>query len=269
MVWLFALTGAAIGSFLNVCIDRLPRGASVITPPSHCAACGRRLTALDLIPIISYLSVKGRCRYCGASIPLRLLFVEVIAAALFAGAYWQIGLSLELATILLYGCIFLLVTVVDLEQNIIPNRVVYSSMALALLLSVFAAAGQGGWRFPALCPSWQASGLVSPGIVCAVLGGVAGFVFLLVPGLLYKKGMGFGDVKLAGFIGLTVGLPQVLVALFLAIFVAAVSGVMLVLLGRKRWKQGIPFGPFLSACAMVTLLWGDKILGWYLNLIHA
>lgn len=248
---LFGVVGAAVGSFLNVCIDRLPSGMSIISPPSHCPSCQRRIAVKDLIPVFSYLWLKGRCRYCQAKIPKRLLWVELGTGALFAFLYWHYGLSWQLLITIVYSCLFIVVMVIDLEHHIIPNKVVYPGMALALTLSLLAELGVVE---------------IEPGIVRAAIGGGAGLVLLLLPALVYRGGMGFGDVKLAALIGLVTGFPLVIVALFMAIVGGGVAAAILLLLKKKRWREGIAFGPFLSLAAMATLFWGNDIISWYLGL---
>ncbi len=247
-LWLllsFAI-GACFGSFLNVVADRLPRSLSIVSPPSHCESCGRRLQAEDNIPIISYLHLKGRCRYCGASIPRRIFWVELGTAALFAFLFWKYGLSHQLPVMAVYGSIFIVLTVTDLEHGILPNKIVYPSIAVALAVATAA-------HFLHL------SGL--PDLKSAAIGGAVGFVFLLVPALI-SRGMGWGDVKLAAFIGLATGFPLVLLALFLSIIAGGLVAAALLLLKIKGRKDAIPFGPFLALGTLVTLLWGDNILGW-------
>jgi leader peptidase (prepilin peptidase)/N-methyltransferase len=238
------LLGAAIGSFLNVCIDRLPSGGSLLGPPSHCPSCSRRLAILDLIPIVSFVALRGRCRYCGIAIPPRLLFVELFTAIAFGAIFWYLGPGLKLLTVLVYLCVLEIITVVDLRENIIPNVVVYPAMVIALVFAPFA----------------------GPGLLMAFLGGLAGFVILLIPALVYRKGMGLGDVKLTGFIGLAVGLKLVFVAIFIAIVVGALFGLALIALKRKQMKEGIPFGPFLSFGTMIAMLWGNWLMDWYFSL---
>ncbi len=242
---LFGFAGVAVGSFLNVCIDRLPVGMSIISsPPSHCPSCQKRLVAKDLIPVFSYLWLRGRCRYCQARIPQRLLWVELGTGALFAFLYWHYGLSWQLLITIVYCCLFIIVMVIDLEHHIIPNKIVYPGMALALVLSV----------------------VTEPGIVKAAIGGAIGLVLLLLPALVYKGGMGFGDVKLAALVGLVTGFPLVFLALFLAIVSGGIVAAILLLLRKKRWREGIAFGPFLSLGAMAALFWGSDIISWYLGL---
>ncbi len=154
----FALLGTAIGSFLNVCIDRLPVGKSLVYPPSHCDACQHPLSPKNLIPVFSYLWLRRRCRYCQAPIPRRPFWVEVGSGLLFAFIYWHYGLSVEFAVTAFYGSLFVVLLVIDLEHQLILNKIVYPAAVVALIIDVF---------------------LPQPGIIIGVIGGAIGFVFLL------------------------------------------------------------------------------------------
>ena len=246
---LLALLGLAVGSFLNVCCDRLPQRQSIIRPPSHCSSCGQKLKIRDLVPIFSYLWLRGHCRYCGARITLRLPLVEVGTALLFALLCWHYGLGPQLPMALIYACIFLVVFVIDLEHGLILDIVVYPGMVLAFVFSFF----------------WPELGWPSLGVLSALLGGAIGFSLMLVPYLVSGGGMGGGDVKLAGLIGLATGFPYVLIALLLAIISAGVLAIALIASRRRTRKQTIPFGPFLAAAAMVTLVWGQPIADWVIG----
>ena len=250
----FAILGVAVGSFLNVCIDRLPRNESILNPPSHCEICHHRLTTKDLIPIISYLWLKGRCRYCQASISKRLLWVELAAGIIFPFLYWWCGLSTELVVMAFYACLFMLIFVIDLEHGLILNKVVYPGMAAALLLALF------------LPQPWLTQRLVH-GVANAAIGGGIGFVLFLLIAIISRGGMGWGDVKLVALIGLATGFPLIFIALIIGAILGGVVAIALVITKRKKRKETIPFGPFLSLAAMVTLLWGSSILNWYLGLM--
>ena len=261
LIVFFALFGTAIGSFLNVCIDRLPVGKSLRYPPSHCEACQHRLSVKDLIPVFSYLWLRRRCRYCGASIPPRLFWVEVGSGFLFALVYWHFGLSLEFLVTAFYGSLFIVLGVIDMEHQLILNKIVYPAAVVALIISIFLPPSE---IFLLPWP-WLA------GIVNGLIGGATGFVYLLIPFLIarpiYKgEGMGLGDVKMAALIGLVTGFPLVLVALIMASFLGGLVGVILLLLKVMKRKDPLPFGSFLSLITIVTLLWGSDILNWYLGL---
>ncbi len=249
----FALLGTAVGSFLNVCIDRLPEGKSIIRPPSHCDSCQRLLAPRDLIPVFSYLWLRRRCRYCQAPLPARSFWVEIGSGFLFAVAYWHSGLSAEFAITAVYGSLFIVIGVIDLEHGLILNKVVYPAAAVALIIGFLEP------RAEVISHPW-------PEFISGVIGGAIGFAFLLLPVLIYREGMGWGDVKMAGLIGLVTGFPLVFVALMMGIILGGlVAGALLALKIKKR-KEAIPFGPFLSLATIATLLRGSDILGWYLGL---
>jgi len=260
----FAMFGAAFGSFLNVCIDRLPADKSILHPPSHCDSCQHRLSAWDLVPLFSYLWLRRRCRYCGTAIPQRSFWVELGTAFLFALSYWFFGLSVQFVVIAFYGSLFLVIGVIDLEHQLILNKVSYPTMALALVIAVF--------RPPPplidLHLAWPWTGIVS-----ALMGGAMGFLFLLLAYLItlaiYKsEAIGFGDVKLVGLIGLVTGPKLVLLSLTLGAILGGLVGVALLLLKLKKRKEPLPFGSFLAIATMITLIWGSDILNWYLGLLR-
>ena len=249
---LFALFGMIVASFLNVCIDRLLNKESLISPASHCASCHHRLATKDLIPVFSYLWLRGHCRYCQAPVPRRILWMEIGSGVLFAFLYWHYGLTIELAVNTFYCCLFVVLMVIDLEHGLILNKIVYPGMAVALLLSIFS--------------TFLFQSEIVPEIKQSAIGGGIAFGFFLLVVLISRGGMGWGDVKMAALIGLVTGFPLVFVALFLAIiFGGLIAGILLLLKIKKR-KESVPFGPFLSLGTIVTLLWGSDILNWYLGL---
>jgi len=236
-----------VGSFLNVVADRLPAGRSIVSPSSHCPECRRSLSAKDMVPIFSYIWLRGRCRYCGVSIPMRLFWVELAVGVLFAFLYWYYGLGWELLVVAFYCCLFVVLLVIDLEHSILPNKIVYPGMGVALAV--------------ALAAEFVLVG-VGPGIKSAAIGGGIGLGLLLIPALIYRGGMGWGDVKLAALIGLVTGFPLVLVAMFLGIVSGGLVAAILLLFKLKGRKDAMPFGPFLSLAAMATLFWGSDLLNW-------
>jgi len=259
----FTLLGMAVASFLNVCIDRLPSGESLLFPASHCASCRRRLAIKDLVPVFSYLWLRGRCRYCQAPIPRRLLWVEIGTGVLFGYLYWHYGLSAELAVVAFYCCLFIVLMVIDLEHGLIPNKIVYPAAAVALLISVFLPPSKVA--YPGGAVALLLSSLPQAGIVQAAIGGGIGLGLFLLIVIVSRGGMGWGDVKMAALIGLATGY-LVGVALFLAVILGGlVAGILLLFKVRKR-REGVPFAPFLSLGAIIALLFGSNILNWYLGL---
>jgi len=265
LIILFAVLGLAVGSFLNVCIDRLPRNKSIVFPPSHCEACQHKLSAKDLIPVFSYLRLRGRCRYCQVAIPRKLFWVELATGLIFALLYWwcvvfnpELGI-VAFGVMAFYACLFTIIFVIDLEHGLILNKVVYPGMVIALLLAL-------------LPQSWLTQEIwltqtIKPGIASAALGGGIGFGIFLLIALISRGGMGWGDVKLAALIGLATGFPLVFVAIIMAAILGGIVAVALVIAKRRKRRETIPFGPFLALTTMVTLLWGSNILSWYLGLM--
>jgi len=250
----FGLLGAVIGSFLNVCIDRLPENRSLLGPPSHCDACQKRLGFLDLVPVFSYLWLRGRCRYCGARIPIRNFLVETGCALLTAFLYYYKGLTLDFGIIALYSYIYIVIGLIDLKTGLILNRIVYPSLVLALAISPFFIQSEGGYL---------------SNFVNALIGAGVGLVALLIPVVATMgRGMGIGDVKMAALIGLTTGFGEVLVAILGGIILGGLAAIFLLVFKLKKRKEAIPFGPFLAIGAIVTLIWGSQILHWYLGLFR-
>jgi len=255
LILVFTLLGLFVGSFLNVCIDRLPRGQSIIHPRSHCAVCNRELGTLDLLPIFSYLWLRGRCRYCRARIPLRLPIVEGLTGLLFALLYWKFGLGLELGISLVYTSLLTAIFVIDLENQLVLDKVVYPGMIVALAFSFF---------WPGLEGIGTLQGEALSKVVSSLAGGAIGLAAMALPFIIYRRGMGMGDVKLGALVGLISGYPLVAIALLLSVISGGLVAAILLAFKIKKRSDPIPFAPFLATSAMVTLLWGQVIWQWYL-----
>lgn len=245
---LAVVLGAVVGSFLNVLADRLPDGKSLIRPSSHCPACRRRLKPLELIPLISYVALRGRCRACDEAIPIRVFAVEFAAAALFGLFVWRYGLSLRAAISAIYASLLIAFFVIDLERGLVPNRLVVPALALAAL-------------------ALPISGWAEPGFT--LLGGALSFGVLLTIALVASGGMGMGDVKLGAFLGLILGYPQIIPGLLLAFIVGGATAGALLVSGRLKRDDPIPFGPFMAGAGILFLLYGDAIQQWWLGGILA
>ena len=254
-----SLLGLAVGSFLNLNIDRIPRGQSIVSPPSQCDSCQRRLSPLDLVPLLSYLWLRGKCRYCGVRIPLRAFLVEVAAAVLFGVVAYRFGVGPVAWVIVVYGSLFLAISVIDLDHTIIPDKLVVPGIVLAFAAAPFGPVGDGRELGDAFLRV-AAGGALGFGLMFLIFG---------VSILVYRSnvGFGFGDVKLGALIGLVVGFPDVLVAIYFAIVSGGVVAVLLLLLKLKGRRDVIPYGPFLSLGAVFTLLMAQDA-GWYLELLR-
>ncbi|MFC1957542.1 prepilin peptidase [Chloroflexota bacterium] len=250
------ILGTSFGSFLNVVIDRLPRGQSLVYPPSHCGTCGKKLGVFELIPIASYLWLKGRCRYCKASIPRRILAVEMGSGLLFALISFNYGFSIEFLVLAFYTCIFIILTLIDLEHGLILNKITYPAIGISFALAPF-------WSSLGFSRTFLGGNSVLHVFLSSLSGGVifAGFFLIII--LLSRGGMGWGDVKMAWLIGLVTGFPSVLVAMMVSFISGGLTAGLLLLLHLKSRKETIPYGPFLAIGAFIALLWGENIIDWY------
>jgi leader peptidase (prepilin peptidase)/N-methyltransferase len=242
--------GLCVGSFVNVLIARVPQRESVIRPRSRCPKCGTQISDRDNIPILSWLLLRARCRSCGVRIPARYPLVEGATAVLFVAAAVRFGASWQLPAFCVFFAALLAISVIDLDHFIIPNRIVYPTLVLTIPMLAGAAAADGTWRR----------------LEDALIGGAAGFGALLIIHLISPRGMGFGDVRLAGVIGVMVGwlgLWYLAVALFLAFLMASVIGVALIATRVKTRKDAVPFGPFMASGAVIAVLWGPVIVDAY------
>jgi leader peptidase (prepilin peptidase) / N-methyltransferase len=237
-----ALLGAVVGSFLNVVIHRLPRGESLASPPSSCPACGARVKPYDNVPLVSWLILKGRCRACGARISARYPLVELITAASFAGIAITRGLDTDLIYQLPFAAMLIAVAGIDLDHHIIPDKILLPVAVFGIIAAAVLRTGD------------------LPELLIAAAGA---FLFLLLAALAYPAGMGMGDVKLAGVMGLYLGL-SVVPALFIAFLSGSLVGVtMMVREGAGARKKGVPFGPFLALGGLLALLFGPDLIDLY------
>jgi len=256
------ILGLLVGSFLNVVIDRLPAGQSLLEPPSHCPSCNRRLGVRDLVPVFSYLWLRGKCRTCGAPIPQRLMWVELGTGVLFAFFYWYFGLSVELAMAMVYTAVFIVLSVIDLDRQLILNVIVYPTTVVALVVGIFVSpstflsAGGTDFDLPSFLPQ--------VGIAQAAIGAAIGLVVFTLIIILSRGGMGWGDAKMAALVGAMTGY-LIPLAIFLAVVIGGLLAIALLVFKIKKRKEGIPFGPFLAIGGLLTILWGNGIAAWYLG----
>mgnify|MGYP003365249805 CR=1 FL=1 len=239
------LSGLCVGSFLNVCIYRIPNGESIVFGRSHCPACGAGIRERDLVPVLSWLALRGRCRDCGAHISIRYPAVEVLGGLLFLAVYGVYGFTLSAAVYAAFICALVATAFIDYDRSIIPNGIVLYVLAVGVL-AVFFTEGTG--------------------IIDRVVGFFAASVPLLVACLVTKGGLGLGDVKLMAAGGFLLGWKLILLSLGLGSVVGAVVGVTLVLRRRKSMRSAIPFGPFLALGMCFSALYGNAALHAYIGL---
>jgi len=239
--------GLLIGSFLNVCIHRLPHQGSVTWPASHCTSCRRPLSWFENVPVVSWLVLRGRCRTCRASISVMYPLVELTTAVVFAGGIVVYGLSALLVVRLAFACALIVLFAIDLRHRILPNVITVPGIGVGFLAS---------WFLP---PGWISSllGILAGG---GVLLGIAE-VYSRVRG---QEGLGMGDVKMLAMIGAFLGWPLMVLTLVVASFTGSIVGVGLMASGRGDMQAALPFGTFLALGALVAAVAGTPILSWYL-----
>jgi len=250
IIFIFIL-GTLIGSFLNVVIFRIPKGESISFPPSHCQNCKTRLTAIDLIPIISYIYLRGKCRSCGEKVSVQYPIIEGITGLVFIFTYLNFGVSFEFLEYAMILSLLVAIFVIDYKHYIIPDgmNLLIFLVALGFLIAGFFMGDQGLsdvlYRFYGL-----------------ILGG--GF-FLLVA--IITGAMGGGDIKIMAALGFLFGFTQTLVLIFFSFIIGGLMSGLLLVLKLKKRKDHIPFGPFICLAAFITIFWGEELIRWYTNLL--
>jgi leader peptidase (prepilin peptidase)/N-methyltransferase len=248
---LFGL-GLVVGSFLNVCIYRLPLGQSVAWPASRCTSCGRSLSWFENVPVLSWLVLRGRCRTCGVSISWMYPVVEIVTGILFVATYLSYGWTPLLAVRLLFGCAMIVLFAIDFVHQILPNAITLPGIVIGFVCSFF---------FP---PGWGSS------LIGLVVGGV--FPFLVAEGYMRvrgREGMGMGDLKMFAMVGAFLGWPIVWITLILSSMLGIAIGGTALLVSRRGFGTRIPFGTFIAVAALVCALWEAPVLRAYESMIGA
>jgi leader peptidase (prepilin peptidase)/N-methyltransferase len=247
MAVIFFIFGLLIGSFINVCICRLPKKESVVSPRSYCPSCQHPVRSYDNIPVLSFLFLRGRCRDCHASISWQYPAVELIHAIGYFFIFNQFGLSIETLIYALFFSALMTITVIDLYHQIIPDSISLPGIVIGLL---------------------AASTVLPTGPKAAVIGLLLGgglfyAIAILSVVLLKKEGMGGGDIKLVAMIGALLGWQKVLLVVFLASIMGSIVGIVLIATRLRGRQDPIPFGPFLAVGAMIAVFVGNDIIDWY------
>ena len=244
----FALAGLVVGSFLNVCIHRIPRRESLVWPASHCTACNTPLAWFENVPIVSWLLLRGRCRTCGVRISSMYPIVELTTAIVFAGGVAVYGLSALLMVRLAFASALVVLFAIDLQHQILPNVI----------------------TVPGVVAGFAASWFLPPGWLSSLIGAIAGGGILLAIAEAYyrvrgQEGLGMGDVKMLAMIGAFLGWPLMILTLVLASFAGSLVGVALLASRRGGMQAALPFGTFLALGALVAAVAGEPMLAWYLS----
>jgi leader peptidase (prepilin peptidase)/N-methyltransferase len=240
--------GAIVGSFLNVCIHRLPLGASIVWPSSACPHCKRELSWYENIPVASYLVLRARCRTCKAPISARYPFVEALTCAMFVGAWWYYGPGPLLASRLVFGCALIVLFAIDLEHHLLPNVITLPGIVVGVAFSL----------------------ITEPGWIASLIGVLAGGGLLYLVAVAYyrirhEEGLGMGDPKMLAMIGAFLGWKLMLLTLLAGSLTGTVIGLSLIAAGRGSMKYALPFGCFLAVGALLSAAIGQPILDWYLG----
>jgi len=243
--------GLLIGSFLNVCIYRIPKEESIAYPPSHCFSCGRSLKSLELIPVISYLFLRGKCRGCGSRISLRYPIIELLTALVFLLLYKELGLSIAFCFNVILASILICIAIIDLDYQIIPDGLVLLGFGVGLLYKIVSYL----YNMPSI------------GFINGIFGILFGGGFFLLIAVLSNGGMGGGDIKLMAVLGFWFGLKTIVFITLLAFIVGSVISVLLLLTKVKSRRDFIPFGPFIAVATFLALLFQQELIQWYLELV--
>lgn len=246
------ILGLLIGSFLNVCIYRIPRGENIAYPPSHCTACRANIRAYDLIPVFSWIFLRGKCRSCSEKISIRYALVEGVTAILFLLTYFQYGISIYLLKFLILIPFLIVIAMIDYDTMEVYTTTTWFAIGLGIILL--------GVNF-----------YLGQSVVTYIYGGILGagtiiFIILLSKLLLGTEGMGWGDAEISGLCGLFLGFKLTLLMMFFSFIIGGAVGVYLLRFKKQNGRSEMPFGPSIIMATFLMMLWGEKILTWYLNL---
>jgi leader peptidase (prepilin peptidase) / N-methyltransferase len=267
------LLGLCIGSFLNVCIVRIPGGKSIVMPASACPKCGAPIRPYDNIPILSYLILRGKCRACHTRISLMYPAVEILNAVLYLICYLAFGLTVETLKWAIFASLLLILVFTDLRERILPDVVNFSGFALGLVLSLFLPPADGTALFLANHLFAFPPPLPVISLVDALLGAAFGSGILWVVSEGYfrlrkREGMGLGDVKMMLMAGAFLGLKRTVLTILLGSVLGSVIGIAFIAIRRKGTDYELPFGTFLGAGALLVVFFGTPFVNWYMSLMR-
>ena len=264
----FFVYGAVIGSFLNVCIWRIPREESVVVPPSRCPGCGKRLAALDLVPLLSQVLLRARCRYCKTKISWRYFWVEMLTALAFTALYLRLGPAgrwAELVADCLFTATLIVVFFIDLEFQIIPDDLVYLGVAIGVAKDLWLM-HEGTRHLMRVVPFTNLMVPIPESILGLAVGSLGLLLLAKLASLAFgKEAMGMGDVFLMAAMGANLSIPCLLLAFFIAGFVGGLIGIALLILRLKGRRDEVPFGPMLVVGTYIAMLGGETLIRAYLG----
>ena len=259
--------GLIIGSFLNVCIYRWPRDESVVKPRSHCPHCGTMIGWQDNIPLLSYLLLKGSCRHCAGPISIRYPLVELLNGLFFAYLFGRFGVEPMTFKVAVFTSMMLILIFTDLSDYILPDEITLGGLVLAFALIPFVPVEDRFtgiiWLFAGEKPEQWIVSLIESGFAAVFIGGL---LFVLRSSYFRVRkveGLGLGDVKMMTMVAAFWGFAPTITILMIGSIVGALTGLAIVVIGRKRWSHELPFGSYLGAASIIVAVWGDDILEWY------
>ena len=260
------LAGLLLGSFLNVCVYRLPRDLSVVAPRSFCPGCEKMIAWYDNVPVLSYLLLGGKCRHCAARIPLRYPMVELATGIAFAVCVYTLQVTALALKYALLSAILIALIATDKEERILPDEFTLGGTLVGLLMSLFVRMDPSLLSLflpPSMAPRWQS--LAESAFAAAFGAGVTWMIGFLYEKLRHREGMGLGDVKMMAMVGAFLGLSGALLTLFLGSLLGAVGGLAYVMFTKQKDKLGfeLPFGSFLGVAAFAVAIYGRLLMVWY------
>ena len=265
------LLGLIIGSFLNVCIHRWPRDESVVRPGSHCPRCRKALSWYDNIPLVSYLMLRGQCRYCSAPISFRYPIVELLNGFFYFYLASRFGWQLSTAKMAVFVSMMLVLIFTDIADYILPDEITLGGLGAGLLLSPFvhvdARSTQLFWALRSSDPAPWVMSLVESAFAAAFVGGFLYALRATYFRLRHIEGLGLGDVKMMAMVGAFWGLSTTIGVLLIGSLVGAVTGSVIVLIARKKWTYELPFGAYLGAGSIMVVVWGADLHRWWMSVI--
>lgn len=252
--------GTIIGSFLNVCIFRIPLEQSIAFPPSHCMNCGKRLKWYDMFPIISWLILKGNCRFCGSKISCRYPLVEVITGIIFLAIYLKYGFTFETIKFCVFASIIIVIGLIDMDtMDVYTSTIIFGITSAGVFIIIGYVLFKMNLDVKISAFNYILGGAIGAGFIL--------FIMLLARIVFKTQGMGNGDTEICFVCGLFLGIENVVFMLLLSVIVGGISGILLILFGKKKKTDCIPFGPFIAISSIISILFGQGIINWYLGMI--
>lgn len=244
MIYIIGIVGILIGSFLNVCISRIPKKENIAYPPSHCTSCNNKLKSIHLIPVISYFLLKGKCAYCDSKISIKYPLVEILNMAMYILLFLKFSMSILFLKYAILSSILIVISFIDYEHMIIPDEIIIFGFIIFFIMHF-----SGNFK----------DNIIKGSIALLIGGGL----FLLIA-VITKGAMGGGDIKLMALLGFVLGIKKIIIIILLSFIIGSIISIILIILKIKSRKDYIPFGPFISTAAVIAMMYSSDIINWYI-----